>query len=320
MTGNDQYNFSGKKILVIGDVMLDRYLNGRVERISPEAPVPVVMEENILEMPGGAGNVARNITSLGAQAVLIGVLGRDSAGEKLMTCLIREGIDCSGLICCPSRVTTQKTRVVSGNQQLLRIDREEAVQVESHVLNNITGFVEQIKDSVDGVILSDYDKGVITRELIEFINSVFPVERYPVIVDPKPRNVDFIRNISVLKPNLRELEQIASVKYKEARDVESFCRSLMARQEYGAVLVTLGKEGMLLVEKDGLVTSIPGKKCEVYDVSGAGDTVTAVLALCLCSGRSLQEAAFIANTAASMVVSRPGTAVLRAEELFSVLS
>jgi len=300
--------------------MMDIYLHGRAVRISPEAPVPVILEEKTLERPGGAGNVARNLTSLGARVILAGVLGRDAVGRRLIERLKCEGTDCAGLICSKNRVTTRKTRVVSGNQQLLRIDREEIVPVEGDDLKQITGFLEKIKTGIDGVVISDYDKGVVNPGLMDFINSRYQSDALPVVVDPKPRNSAYFKKISVLKPNLRELEQLAGRKFRDAGEIESFCRSLAARQECGAVLVTLGREGMFLVEGGGPATEIPGKKCAVYDVSGAGDTVTAVLTLCLCAGCSYQEAAYIANTAASLVVSRPGTAVLNADELILSLN
>lgn len=300
--------------------MMDIYLHGRAERISPEAPVPVVLEEKALERPGGAGNVARNLTSLGARVMLAGVLGRDAVGRRLIKRLKSEGTDCTGLICSANRVTTRKTRIVSGSQQLLRIDREEIVPVEGDDLEQIISFLKKITTGIDGVVISDYAKGMIHPGLMEFINSRYRSDALPVVVDPKPRNSAYFNKISVLKPNLRELEQLAGKKFGNAGEIESFCRALAARQKCGAVLVTLGREGMFLVEEGGPATAIPGKKCPVYDVSGAGDTVTAVLTLCLCAGCSYLEAACIANTAASLVVSRPGTAVLSAEELVLALN
>ncbi len=311
--------FAGKKILVVGDVMLDRYISGSVERISPEAPVPVVLMEEVAEMPGGCGNVARNLTALGASVIIAGAVGADPEGETLVKLLHRDDVDTAGLVKVAGRPTVLKTRIVSGHQQLLRIDREKAGCLDGHGTAQMLALVEAAKHDVDGVIISDYNKGVINSQLMEALGRMFPPGSVPVVVDPKPQNAHLIKGVDVIKPNHRELEAMAGKKIPDPAGLEMFCRELMARRDCRAVLVTRGQRGMVLVEREGPCSEIPAQRSEVYDVSGAGDTVCAVLTLCICSGMSLRDAARVAGRAASLVVRKPGTAVVRAEELAGCL-
>jgi D-beta-D-heptose 7-phosphate kinase/D-beta-D-heptose 1-phosphate adenosyltransferase len=311
--------FTGKRLLVVGDVMLDRYLYGTVDRISPEAPVPVVLMDVVREMPGGCGNVARNITALGARAVIAGVVGTDAEGNSLRELLRHDGVDTAGLIKVFNRPTVIKTRVVSGHQQLLRIDRESRDSLDAKLAAEIIAAVEEVGPLFDGIIISDYNKGVVTADLLEAVQGRFYSRGVPVVVDPKPPNVPLIKGIDVLKPNHKELEHIAGRKLTGRADLASFCRILMEEQDYRAVLVTCGREGMVLVERNGVCREIKAEQCEVFDVSGAGDTVCAVLTLCLCAGLPLYDAARVANRAASLVVRKSGTSVVPAVELAACL-
>lgn len=310
--------FSGKRILVVGDAMLDRYLMGSVDRISPEAPVPVVLLKAVLDVPGGSGNVSRNLSALGASVMLAGVVGADPGGELLADLLRGEGVDTGGLIRAYDRPTTLKARVVSGHQQLLRIDEEKTGGLPDAETGQIIDFMERVSHRVDGVIISDYNKGVVGRELMSAVHRIFRGE-IPVVVDPKPENIDLIENVDVIKPNLKEIEAVAGKKLGNLKNLELFCRKLMDRKDYRAVLVTRGNRGMILAERDGPCREIPAAQCEVYDVSGAGDTVCAVLTLGICAGMSFYDSARVANLAASLVVRKSGTSVVHPGELSDYL-
>lgn len=306
--------FLGKRILVVGDAMLDRYLMGSVERISPEAPVPVVLMKSVLDVPGGSGNVSRNLSALGVSVMIAGVIGSDPEGEALRDLLGREGVDTGGLVKVYDRPTTLKTRVVSGHHQLLRIDEEKTGRLSAAETERIIEFMENVSHNVDGIIISDYNKGVVGPDLMSAVHRIFR-GKVPVVVDPKPENIDFIERIDVIKPNLKEIEAVAGKKLAGVKSLELFCRKIMDRKDYRAVLVTRGNRGMILVERDGPCREIPAAQCEVYDVGGAGDTVCAVLTLGICSGMSMCQSAWVANLAASLVVRKPGTSVVHPDEL-----
>jgi rfaE bifunctional protein kinase chain/domain len=297
----------GLKILVVGDLILDRYLYGNVERISPEAPVPVVEVEREELRLGGAGNVASNLASLGAQTYITGVIGDDRGGDQILSMLRERGI--RPLLAVDSRPTTEKTRVVSRSQQLLRIDREERKKVQGRVLRKIVEVVAETE--CDGVIVSDYAKGVITREVLEAVRGkgVF------FAVDPRPVNRDLYRGASLMTPNEKELRAMTDPLSEEG--VELLGRRLKEDLQLETLVVTRGPKGMTLFREG--VEHFPARAREVYDVTGAGDTVIASLVAFRLAGATWGEACELANVCAGIVVGEFGTATVKPEEVLKEL-
>jgi rfaE bifunctional protein kinase chain/domain len=308
--------FKNKKILIIGDVMLDKYIWGEVSRISPEAPVQVVNVVKESHTPGAAANVANNITTLGAQSFMVGIVGNDSTRDKLILELKKRNIDTSGLINDENKRTIQKVRVFGKNQQLLRFDYEKKGDVDKKTENNIFEFICKKIGEVDAVIVSDYAKGAITKSLMEKLIGLCKEKNKIIVVDPKPKHKDFYKNITLITPNHTEAHKMSSFSEEEISDIniEKIGKSLL--QELNSnVLVTKGEKGMSLFEKNGKITSIPTFAKEVYDIIGAGDTVVATVALALASGASFEEAAIIANHAAGITVGKIGTSDVSTEEI-----
>lgn len=311
-------DFSGLHVLVVGDVMLDRYLYGAVERVSPEAPVPVLARAREVAMPGGAGNVARNVTALGARATLVGLVGQ---GGVLRAEIARAGIeDC--LVESATRPTTEKLRVIAGQQQMLRIDDEATGALSAE---DETGLLAALGAALavgpDAIIVSDYGKGVCTPAVLARLSSPAPSGRRgaPVFVDPK--GADFARyaGAACITPNAAEMALAAGLPTRTEEECAAAARHVMARDGIGAILVTRSGRGMMLVRPDG-VLSVPARAQEVFDVSGAGDTVIAALALGVAAGRGLEEAMRLANAAAGIVVAKLGTATASAAELTGALA
>ena len=303
--------FKDRNILVIGDLILDKYLFGDVDRISPEAPVPVVdIKEESLKL-GGAANVGWNIAKLGGKVYITGVVGKDENGKILKKLIEERGIkDIS--VEDEDRITTEKTRVIAVSQQLLRIDREIRKPLSKEVINRIKGQIESIKDKIDGIIVSDYGKGVITEELMEFIKAL----GLPIFVDPKPSNFHLYRKTTIMTPNKKEAYECA----KLDRDIpiEEVGKKILKELDTDQLLITLGAEGMALFEGDK-ITKIGAKAKKVFDVTGAGDTVISVLALSKLSGGSWYESAILSNLAAGYVVGEIGTAVLTGDKLLEIV-
>jgi rfaE bifunctional protein kinase chain/domain len=302
---------SKARILVVGDVMLDRYWFGDVSRISPEAPVPVVKVERIEERPGGAANVARNCAALGAKAALLSVVGADEAGQALARLLAGSEIDAS-LHEDAQLNTTVKLRVIGRQQQLLRIDFENAPTHE--VLQaKLAEFGQRLADC-DVVILSDYGKGGLAHigEMIRLARAA----NKPVLVDPKGEDYARYAGVSVITPNRAELRQVVG-RWRDEADLRQRADRLRAELDIGALLLTRSEEGMTLFSESGAVSE-PALAREVYDVSGAGDTVIATLAVMMASGLAVDEAMKLANRAAGVVVGKLGTAVCTLEELKAV--
>jgi len=298
------------RVLVVGDVMLDRYWFGDVSRISPEAPVPVVKIERTEERPGGAANVARNVAALGAQAELLSVIGNDEAGVCLERLLRDERIP-SQLYRDSAIATTIKLRVIGRQQQLLRIDFD--IQPSHEVLlSKLADFGKKLP-SCDVVVLSDYGKGGLTH-IAKMINMVNRSGK-PVLVDPKGDDFDRYRNATILTPNRTEFRQVVGG-WKNEREFGEKARQLVKRLKLQALLITRSEEGMTLFSDEQMV-HVPAQAREVFDVSGAGDTVIAVLGVMLASGAKLPDAVRIANRAAGIVVGKLGTAVVHREELFA---
>lgn len=305
-------DFRGKRVLVLGDVMLDTFVYGQCARISPEAPIPVIRIEREDVMLGGAGNVARNIAALGGEAVLIGIIGEDAAGAMMLTKVAAEpGIFADFVN--DGRPTTQKIRYVAAQQQMLRADIEHSFPAGASAL--LAAFDRQI-GTADVVVLSDYAKGVLSRELLAQVIQRAREAGKPVIADPKSAEIGRYDGVTLLTPNIGETILATGIACVDDGDVERAAQAMLAvMPNTVAVLVTRSAKGMTLVLRDGTLEHHPAMARQVFDVSGAGDTVVAALALSLAAGLSLADAAALANAAAGKAVSKPGTAVVSREEL-----
>ncbi|MCE0496641.1 MAG: D-glycero-beta-D-manno-heptose-7-phosphate kinase [Methylacidiphilales bacterium] len=320
--------FPKSRILVVGDVMLDEFLWGKVTRISPEAPVPVVEVQRRAAFPGGAANVARSLASLGAQVAIAGVLGNDEPGRQLIDLLEREGIACGGLRATPQRPTTHKMRVcaitrqvhdhleIEDQQQIVRVDDESRAPLDDESKQWLFNRLREDIRRHDAVIIEDYAKGLIDQELVSLVIGEANAQGKIVAIDPSPNNPCQWSGATVLKPNRREAFLAAGLPY--VHDEESILNAAAVLQKKHAVLyllITLGEAGMLLLEQDGKPYRTPTRAREVFDVSGAGDTAIAAFTLALAAGANGVEAAEIANHAAGVVVGKLGTATLTVEEL-----
>ena len=303
---------AGTRLLCVGDLMLDRFVQGRVERISPEAPIPVLSIEGEWEAPGGAGNVARNAAALGVRAKLLGVVGEDEAGARLSRLLAENGI-AAELLVQPGQRTTVKTRYVSGAHQLLRADQD-CREVDSATAGRLLALAEKSLSGADAVLLSDYGKGVLSRDLPQHLIASCKAAKRFIAVDPRGSDWSRYCGADLVTPNRRELVMAAGQPLPSRDAIAVAARGLLERHNLGAVLVTLSEQGMLLVTS-GDTTQLPAMAREVADVTGAGDTVIATLALALSAGATLTEAAVLANHAAGIVVGKLGTATASAAEL-----
>jgi D-beta-D-heptose 7-phosphate kinase/D-beta-D-heptose 1-phosphate adenosyltransferase len=312
-------DFSRLTVLCVGDVMLDRFLHGDIERISPEAPVPVIRLRETKEMLGGVGNVASNIASLGGRAVLVGLVGADDAGGRLRHILARNPRIAPALVETAQRPTICKTRFVAGRQQVVRADEESRLPMQPGEEAALIAAVDAHVASAQAVILSDYGKGVLSRPLVAHVIAQAGALGIPVFVDPKTDDFTHYRGATVITPNAREMAAAARGPVGTEADIEAAARRLMALADLAAVLVTRSEKGMTLVEA-GATASVPARAREVFDVSGAGDTVIATLALAFASGRPLVQAMHIANAAAGVVVSKLGTATADIAEVMHELS
>ncbi|MGK5084727.1 D-glycero-beta-D-manno-heptose-7-phosphate kinase [Bdellovibrionota bacterium FG-1] len=311
----------GKKILVIGDLGVDRYTIGTVERISPEAPVPIVQVQSEQLKLGLAANVAENVQALGGNPYLVGVVGRDSGAVDFKKLLKAVPIRGTHLVSDPSRRTVLKDRVVSDRQQLLRIDFESLHPIGSKVEAQILGKVEALLPKVDAVIIEDYAKGLLSQRLCRKIFGLAKTARKLVAVDPNSKTLmRFYSGASVLTPNTKEAESLTGLKIQDKKSLIRVGNQVLQATGARYVVVTRGKEGMAIFGSAGEpVTLIPTYAREVYDVSGAGDTVISVLTLALASGASIQDAAILANLAAGVEVGKRGTATVSGEEILAAL-
>lgn len=323
-------NFHKVKLLVIGDLILDEYVWGKVERISPEAPVPVVWADKRTYVPGGAANVANNISALGAKVSLSGVLGNDKNKETLLSELKKRNISSAGIFTEPMRHTTLKTRIIAGHQQIVRIDWEHTHSLPKELNQKIFAFVQKKIDDFDGIIIEDYGKGVINIHLLEELIALARAHKKVITVDPKEEHFQYYRGVTAITPNRKELENaVRNLKIKDNTnrfkvntdklfsdsDIDLAGSEIMAYLNLESLLVTLGEQGMRLFEKGSPITHIPTVAQEVFDVSGAGDTAIATFTLGLCAGATKLEAAHLANYAAGIVVGKIGTAATSREEL-----
>lgn len=312
--------FPGRRLLVLGDLMLDEYIWGKARRISPEAPVPVVEVERESLRLGGAGNVASNLVNLNAEAVVVGVVGEDATAERLIEELQSLRISTAGLVRDASRPTTLKTRIIAHHQQIVRADRESRAPVSEEIAHQVIRRFRDHLDSVDGVIISDYEKGTVTPLILGAILPEAERLGVPVFLDPKIRNFPFYSPVTFLKPNQREAEHITGIELVDEEAVITSGRRMMERVRCDYLLLTRGEKGMTLFSHDGNVHHIPTVAREVFDVTGAGDTVMAVLGVSFVSGASALEAAVLANYAASVVIAKIGTATVTPAELQQALA
>jgi D-beta-D-heptose 7-phosphate kinase/D-beta-D-heptose 1-phosphate adenosyltransferase len=313
-------DFSGTTILCLGDIMLDRFAYCGIERISPEAPVPVLLLDRVQSMLGGAGNVARNIAALGGGAVLMGLLGDDAAGADVRAALAATPRLTDAHVASPSRLTTCKTRYLAAHQQIVRVDEEHIHQLEPDEETRLLTAIGAALPKVDAVILSDYGKGVLGPKIVEFAMRQARSRGIPVFVDPKSDDFRQYRGATCITPNQAELARAARLPTGTEHEVAAAAKRVLKEAKAEAILVTRSDKGMVLVETSGAVTVEPARAREVFDVSGAGDTVIAVLALAHASGRTLPEAMRLANAAAGIVVSKLGTATVELDELMLELA
>lgn len=306
-------------VLVVGDVMVDRFVRGKVSRISPEAPVPVVRVGEESDLPGGAGNVITNLAALGGQVLACGVVGEDEAGRALLGRFARMGVDTQGIRLDSSRRTTLKTRVIAEHQQVVRFDHEDVGEMPPVLRSQMIEYIEETVPKVSGVILSDYGKGVIGKDLLK--RAIASARRHgkPVCVDPKIEHFLSYQRVTCITPNLNEaVGGMRRVRLGKKEDLIQLGRDILRKLRSDSVLITRGEEGMSLFEKNR-VTHIPAKAREVFDVTGAGDTVISVLTLALACGADLPRAAVLSNLAAGIVVGKLGTATVSPDELREAL-
>jgi rfaE bifunctional protein kinase chain/domain len=307
--------FSSRRITVMGDVMLDRFVIGRVSRISPEAPVPVVVFENEEWRLGGAANVANNLRALGGVVDLIGVIGADEAGLQLKNELAARGIHATGLITDPERKTTTKMRVVTNrNQQVARVDYESDHDAGPAIEEALAAQLDMRAKSAQVIVVSDYQKGVVTRRSMAHASTYGQSVGIPVIVDPKVPHIDYYAGVALVTPNHVEAESATNMRIESHDDARRAAETLRKRLGVENVLITRGEHGMWLTHA-GVDGYLPASAREVSDVTGAGDTVVATLALAIASGANMCEAARIANEAASIVVGKFGASTVTPEEL-----
>jgi rfaE bifunctional protein kinase chain/domain len=311
--------WGGRRILVLGDVMLDEYLWGNVSRISPEAPVPVVeIAKESLKL-GGAANVALNVKSLGDEPILVGIIGNDRNGERMMTALNETGITTEGIFVDNPRRTTVKTRVIAHHQQVVRADRENTEEISIEIGSKITSFIKGRINDIGGVIISDYGKGVITYQLLSELIKLCKQNEVFVAVDPKETHFMNYKEVSLITPNHHEAGFAYGKRIKDEKILEEVGWGLLEKLKINSLLITRGEKGMSLFEADRTLTRLPTRAKKVYDVTGAGDTVIASFTCAYVAGANYKESALISNHAAGIVVGEIGTAQVTKEELISEL-
>jgi D-beta-D-heptose 7-phosphate kinase/D-beta-D-heptose 1-phosphate adenosyltransferase len=303
----------GLRVLVVGDLMLDRYVLGTVDRVSPEAPVPVVRVESEQHAAGGAANVAANVTALGAACDLVGCVGVDPEGDLLLGTLSAQEIGTEGVVRTRSRRTTVKTRVLAQRHQIVRVDREDDTEVEGEIASALVRAAVRLAETADALIVQDYDKGVLVPTMIDAVRRIASARAIPWVVDPKRRSFFAYDGATLFKPNARELGD--ALGESPRADDASWMEAIRSRLGCEHLLVTLGDRGMALQTRAAPLARLPAVARDVYDVSGAGDTVTAVVALVLAAGGSACEAATLANHAAAVEVAKSGVRTVSAAEI-----
>lgn len=314
-------HFAGRNILILGDLMLDEFIWGKVRRISPEAPVPVVDVTEETYRLGGSGNVAANVRALDGNPISVGIIGRDSAGDRVVSLMEQLGIETASVI-RNDRPTTLKTRIIAHHQQVVRADREAKQPISSEIVAELASvFMKQLPNA-GAVIVSDYDKGVVNRDLLAEILPQARSRTVPVFLDPKVHHADYYRPITMITPNQNEAEFLSGLSIRDQRSLELAGRRLIEKFGCEYALITRGEDGMSLftssLEAKGPSSQhLPTFAREVFDVTGAGDTVIATLALANAAGAAMDECAMLANHAAGIVVGKIGTATVNCSELLS---
>jgi rfaE bifunctional protein kinase chain/domain len=311
--------FASVRVLVVGDLMLDHFVWGRVDRISPEAPVPVVQVTREDSRPGGAGNVVSNVRALGGRAAVSGIVGDDEAGARLRATLARLGATTGGVVVDRARPTIEKTRIIAHQQQVVRLDREVPPAADGRAVGRVRDHVLRERGRFDVVVLSDYNKGVIGPALLDGLEAAHRRRPFTWVVDPKRANFGAYRRVSLVKPNREEAAAASGVEIRDRASLRRAGAALLRRWEAEAVLISRGEEGMALFKQGGAVEEFPTLAREVFDVTGAGDTVVATCALALGAGGTLEEATVLANHAAGIVVGKIGTATVTAGEVRAAL-
>jgi D-beta-D-heptose 7-phosphate kinase/D-beta-D-heptose 1-phosphate adenosyltransferase len=311
---------AGRKVLVVGDVMLDEYVWGSVRRISPEAPVMVVEVQRDSWTPGGAANVVNNIQALGGSSAIIGVVGDDEPGRKLSARLSKGGADVSGIVIDRTRPTTRKTRIVAHSQQVVRVDRESRKALTAGAVKDVVERLSAVIPAFDVVMFSDYDKGMAVRAVTQSVIDIAREHGKPVVVNSKPGNIKNFRSASVVTVNQSEAEAASGIQITGEKSLMRAAKRLMTPRYCGpeALVITRGPQGLSLFNSDGY-ENIPAHLVEVYDVAGAGDTLASVLSISLSAGATLSEAAVLANCAGGAVVRKVGVATVTREEIALML-
>ena len=316
----DFHQFPKCRILVIGDLMIDEYIWGDVDRISPEAPVPVVLVKNESFTLGGSGNVIHNLAGLGSQVLAVGVVGTGRNGNRILKKLEELGVNTEGVIRDPERLTIQKTRVIAVSQHVLRIDRETRKEVSWETRNQLIASIRKSIPKADMILVSDYGKGLITQDLMAQILKTARAKNKFVIADPKGFSFVKYTGVSLLTPNKKEAGIAAGVEIVDSSSLQKAAEQILQTVDVGKLLITLGQDGMILFARGKKPYAIRARARQVYDVSGAGDTVLAVLGLAMASGATLETAMHLANAAAGIVVGKVGTAAVTLEELINAVS
>ena len=310
-------HFSRQRIIVLGDLMLDEFIWGEVRRISPEAPVPVVEVRRETILPGGSGNVVSNLIGLGATAIPVGIVGDDEGGRMLREICSTRGAPVGAVLTVAGRPTTRKTRIVAHSQQMVRADREDRSPVDPSTEEQILEKIEGLLPLADALIISDYEKGLLTPHLLRQVVLLARRAGRLVCLDPKLRHFTHYREVDLVTPNQNEAERAAGIEIVDAASLTAAANEIRRLIDCRHVLITRGEHGMTLLEESGRITNIPTTAREVYDVTGAGDTVIAAFTLALTAGASPVEAAIIANQAAGLVVAKVGTATTSLAEILN---
>jgi D-glycero-beta-D-manno-heptose-7-phosphate kinase len=314
-------NFPSAKVLVVGDIMVDHFIWGRVSRISPEAPVPVVDVQSDNLLLGGSANVMNNIFAMDGAVYGVGIIGADDTGNRLLKELQFRHINTDGIVVEPNRPTTLKTRIVAHGQQVVRFDRESRVTVSKNSTEKMIGHIKSLRHELGAIIISDYNKGVVTETLLDGIRDLIRGTGIVVCVDPKKNDFSLYRGFDIITPNHHEAGRAAGFDIVDRQSLMKLGIEVLNRFDFKGLLVTRGEEGMSLFERGDKIshTEFPTEAREVFDVTGAGDTAIGVFALCMASGATFKEAAFLSNRAAGIAVGKVGTATVSRKELKKTL-
>jgi D-beta-D-heptose 7-phosphate kinase/D-beta-D-heptose 1-phosphate adenosyltransferase len=311
--------FKGKKILVIGDLMLDEHIWSKVGRISPEAPVPVAEVMKITHVPGGCGNVAANIAAMGGTPILVGLIGKDSSGEKLKSALKKANISTKYIIQTAERPTILKSRIIAASQHMVRVDREKKEHISQNLYKRILASIKKIIPQADGIIISDYKKGILTPKVCKEIISQANKYKIPVSVDPKGKDYSKYRSVTIITPNAKEAQEASGVKIENENDLAKAGKVLLRKTNTKHILITRGKDGMSLFSQNGNHLHVPAVPREVFDITGAGDTVISALTISMACKAQTKDVVYLANLAAAISVGKIGTQAVSKKEIIDAL-